>query len=133
MPSWRRSLPSRHRFEAGRCPDCGAIAFPPAGACPDCRSLADFEPVEPARTGTVEAATVIGEGGAPPEFAALQARQGAFGVAIVAFDAADDAVSVPVQVVGEAAVGDRVRAVPRRVYVEEGVPRYGLKALPVGD
>ena len=56
-----------------------------------------------------------------------------FGVAVVAFAAADDAVSVPVQVVGEAAVGDRVRAVPRRIYVEEGVPRYGLKALPVDD
>ena len=133
VPSWRRSLASRHRHEAGRCSDCGAVAFPPAGACPDCRSPADFEPVEPARTGTVEAATTIGEGGAPPEFAATQARQGAFGVAIVAFDAADDAVSVPVQVVGEAAVGDRVRAVPRRIYVEEGVPRYGLKALPVDD
>ena len=133
VPSWRRSLPSRHRHEAGRCPDCGAVAFPPAGACPDCRSLTDFEPVEPARTGTVEAATIIGEGGAPPEFAALQARQGAFGVAVVAFDAGNEAVSIPVQVVGEAAVGDRVRAVPRRVYVEEGVPRYGLKALPVGD
>jgi hypothetical protein len=34
------------------------------------------------------------------------------------------------QVVGEASIGDRVRAVPRRIYVEESVPRYGLKAMP---
>ena len=51
-------------------------------------------------------------------------------MAIVRFEAGDGAASLPIQVVGEAAVGDRVTAVPRRVYVEEGVPRYGLKARP---
>jgi hydroxymethylglutaryl-CoA synthase len=130
VPTYRRSLPQRHRHEAGRCPDCGAVAFPPEGACPDCRSLVEFEAVEPAREGVVETATTIGRGGAPPEFAEQQARQGAFGVAVARFEAGDGAASLPIQVVGEAAVGDRVTAVPRRVYVEEGVPRYGLKALP---
>jgi hydroxymethylglutaryl-CoA synthase len=130
VPTYRRSLPQRHRHEAGRCPDCGAVAFPPEGACPDCRELVEFEAVEPAREGVVEAATTIGRGGAPPEFAEQQAGQGAFGVAIARFEAGDGAVSLPIQVVGEAAVGDRVTAVPRRIYVEEGVPRYGLKALP---
>jgi hydroxymethylglutaryl-CoA synthase len=133
VPTWRRSLPQRHRHEAGRCPECEAVAFPPEGACPDCRALVEFETVAPARVGVVEAATTIGRGGAPPEFAEQQARQGAFGVAIARFDAGDGAVSLPIQVVGEAEVGDRVRAVPRRIYVEEGVPRYGLKALPEGQ
>jgi hydroxymethylglutaryl-CoA synthase len=133
VPTWRRSLEQRHRHVAGRCPECGHVAFPPEGACPDCAALVEFRPVEPARTGTVEAATTIGRGGAPPEFADQQAKQGAFGVAIVAFDAGEGAVSLPIQVVGEAEVGERVRAVPRRIYVEEGVPRYGLKAVSVGQ
>lgn len=131
VPTWRRSLPQRHRHESGRCPECGTVAFPPEGACPGCRSLVEFEPVEPALEGTVDAATTIGQGGAPPEFAEQQARQGAFGVAVVRFEAGDGEVSLPMQVVGEgASVGDAVRAVPRRIYVEEDVPRYGLKALP---
>ncbi len=131
VPTWRRSLPQRHRHAAGRCPDCGAVAFPPEGACPDCNGLVDFDPVEASRTGTVEASTTIGRGGAPPEFADQQAKQGSFGVAIARFAAGDGTVSLPIQLVGEADVGDRVRAVPRRIYVEEGVPRYGLKGVPV--
>ena len=136
VPTWRRSLPQRHRLEAGRCPECAAVAFPPSGACPDCRRLVAYEPVEPEPRGEVEAATVIGQGGAPPEFAAQQARQGAFGVAIVGFDVRGDAdghFTVPMQVVGGEAVepGDPVRTVPRLIYVEEGVPRYGLKAQPL--
>lgn len=130
VPTWRRSVAQRHRHESGECPDCGAVAFPPDGACPDCRSLVAFDPVEPQLEGTIDAVTTIGQGGAPPEFAEQQARQGAFGVAVVRFAAGDGEVSLPMQVVGDGgSVGDTVRAVPRRVYVEEGVPRYGLKAL----
>jgi hydroxymethylglutaryl-CoA synthase len=131
LPTWRRSLPQRHRHVAGRCPECGHVVFPPEGACAACTELVEFEPVDPSSTGTVEAATVIGQGGAPPEFAAHQAKQGAFGVAIVTFAADDGAVSLPIQTVGEVGMGDDVRAVPRRIYVEESVPRYGLKAAPV--
>ncbi|MFD1515566.1 zinc ribbon domain-containing protein [Halomarina rubra] len=129
MPTWTRSLPQRHRLVAGRCPDCDALAFPPEGACPDCRELVDYEAVSLAPTGTVEAATRIGQGGAPPEFAPQQARGGAFGVAVVRFEAADGAgsVSLPGQVVGEASVGDEVRGVLRRLYTQEGVTRYGTK------
>ncbi|MFT4883195.1 MAG: hydroxymethylglutaryl-CoA synthase [Natronomonas sp.] len=130
VPTWQRSVAQRHRHEAGRCPECGAVAFPPDGACPDCRALVEFEPVTPELTGTVDAATTIGQGGAPPEFAEQQARQGAFGAAIVRFSAGDGEVSLPMQATESVDVGDTVRAVPRRVYVEEGVPRYGLKALP---
>ena len=129
IPTWKRSLPQRHRLVAGRCPECGALAFPPQGACPDCRQLVDYEEARLAEEGTVEAATRIGQGGAPPEFAPQQARSGAFGVVVVRFEAADGdgSVSLPGQVIDEVSVDDRVRGVLRRLYTQEGVTRYGTK------
>ena len=129
IPTWTRSLPQRHRLVAGRCPACGALAFPPEGACPDCRQLVDYEGTRLAEEGTVEAATRIGQGGAPPEFAPQQARSGAFGVAVVRFEAAagDGSVSLPGQVIDDVSVDDRVRGVLRRLYTQEGVTRYGTK------
>lgn len=124
IPTWQRSLPQRHRLIAGRCPDCDAVAFPPEGACPDCGSLAAFADEPLPRTGEVEALTRISAGAAPPEFAEQQAQDGEFGVAVVRFGPA----SLPAQVVrGEPAVGDRVGAVVRRLYTQEGVPRYAIK------
>jgi hydroxymethylglutaryl-CoA synthase len=130
VPTWRRAIAQRHRHESGRCPECGAVAFPPEGACPECQALVEFDPVTPALEGNIEAMTTIGQGGAPPEFAEQTARGGSFGVAIVSFEAGDGEVSLPMQVIESADVGDSVLAVPRRIYVEEDVPRYGLKALP---
>ncbi len=138
VPSWKRTIPSRHRLVAGRCLDCGAVNFPPEGACRDCGGLSEYERIELSRSGTVEAATVIAGGGAPPEFAEQVSRSGAYGSAIVEFESPDGrAVSVPVQVVltgdESVAAGDAVRAVFRRVYTQEDVPRYGLKVVLAGD
>ncbi|AFZ72478.1 zinc ribbon domain-containing protein [Natronobacterium gregoryi] len=133
VPSWKRTLPQRHRLVAGRCRECGVLAFPPEGACTDCGAFEADETVSLPGTGTVEAATVIGQGGAPPEFVEQQAREGAYVSAIVALDgpAGDDTVSTPAQVrtVGEESVspGDRVEATIRRIYTQEDVIRYGFK------
>lgn len=136
VPSWRRSRAARYRLEAGACPECGALAFPPSGACPDCHDLVDYHRVELPRTGTVETATGISPAGAPPEFAPQAERGGDFGVAVVAFEHEGESASVPMQVTdaesGEVAHGDTVEAVIRRVYTQEGVTRYGMKARPVG-
>jgi hydroxymethylglutaryl-CoA synthase len=96
-----------------------------------------------ARRGTVETATTIGQGGAPPEFVEQQARGGSYVSAVVAFGVAeregtgngDDTrtVSVPMQVVacdGTPGVGTEVVTTVRRIYEQEGVTRYGLKAMP---
>ena len=135
VPTWVRSIPQRHQLIAGRCRDCDSLAFPPEGACPDCGSLTGYEPVALGRTGTVEAVTEISQGGAPPEFVEQQARSGSYASAIVAFAGPDGGtVSAPAQVVlaGErsVAVGDRVEAVIRRIYTQEGVTRYGFKVVP---
>lgn len=138
VPSWKRSLPQRHRLVAGRCPECGALSFPPEGACTGCRAMVEYEEVELPGTGTVEAVTAIGQGGAPPEFVEQQARSGAYVSAVVALDGPDGttkADSVPAQVVGvdpdAVEIGDRVEATIRQVYTQEGVTRYGFKMVPL--
>jgi hydroxymethylglutaryl-CoA synthase len=132
VPTWRRSLPQRHRLVAGRCPDCGGLTFPPEGACGDCGGLVEFKDVPLSGPGEVRAITTIGRGGAPPEFAEQQARSGDFQVAIVAFEADGEEATAPAQVVSTATVeaGDRVDPVVRRIYTQEGVTRYGFKLEP---
>ncbi|WP_135825876.1 zinc ribbon domain-containing protein [Halorussus ruber] len=138
VPSWKRTLDQRHRLLAGKCPDCGSLNFPPEGACNACKSLVDdYETVELTGEGTVEAATVISQGGAPPEFAEQQAQSGDFGVAVVALEGPDGGeASIPAQVVGVEAgsveIGDRVETTMRRIYTQEGVTRYGFKIRPQG-
>ncbi|MGM0606593.1 MAG: zinc ribbon domain-containing protein [Halobacteriota archaeon] len=136
VPSWQRTIPQRHRLVAGRCKACGGFAFPPEGACPDCGTLGTYDAVRLPGTGTVEAATVIGQGGAPPEFVEQQARSGAYVSAVVALDAPDEeTVSTPAQVIGTdaVAIGDRVEATIRRIYTQEGVTRYGCKMRPIEE
>lgn len=136
VPSWQRSLPQRHRLVAGSCPDCGALAFPPSGACRDCGALVEYDPVELPRVGTVETATSVGQGYAPPEFASLQASHGAVGVVIVRFELHGETVSVPLQVAAEAerpTAGDDVRTVLRHLYTQDAVPRYARKVEPVSE
>ncbi len=135
LPTWRRTLDQRDRLLAGRCPECGEFVFPPEGACQNCHSRVEFEPVELPRIGTVEARTVVGQGGAPPEFAALQRRDGSYGVAIIGFDMERGHVTMPGQLTDcdpeTVEVGDSVRATVRRIYEQEGVVRYGAKFIPV--
>jgi len=138
VPSWKRTLAQRHRLVAGRCPECGALSFPPEGACGDCGALAEYDELELPGTGTVEAVTTIGQGGAPPEFVEQQARGGAYVSAVVALDGpGGETVSVPVQVVDvdpeTVEIGDRLEATIRRLYTQEGVTRYGFKMRPLAE
>lgn len=130
MPTWQQSLPQRHRLKAGRCVACGRLMFPPDGACPSCNATDGCEPVSLPGTGTVETVTDIA-GGAPPEFEDYQTRAGPFQTAIVALDGPEEeTVSVPLLVTGETAieVSDTIETVVRRIYTQEGLPRYGRKA-----
>lgn len=136
LPTWRSTLASRYRLRAGRCPDCAAVAFPPEGACVDCGALVEYEPIELDREGTVRAVTVIGEGGAPPEFAELQRRGGPFATAIIECAApGGGSARLPGMLTdcepASVTVGDRVRAAVRRLYEQAGVPRYGTKFVPL--
>lgn len=135
LPTWRQSLDARYRLAAGRCTDCGALTFPPEGACRRCGTREAFDRVELPREGRVAANTVIGQGGAPPEFGPQQARDGPFGVAIVELERDGETVQLPAQLTDcdpeSVEIGDRVRAAIRQVYEQEGVARYGAKFVPV--
>lgn len=135
LPTWRGTIPQRYRLEAGRCQECGSVAFPPTGACPDCGHRGEYDPVELERTGKVAAVTTISEGAAPPEFAKLQRRSGPFATAIVECPAADGgSARLPAMLTHEepasVSIGDRVKATFRRLYEQEGNVRYGLKFGP---
>ncbi|ELZ01104.1 hypothetical protein C482_07886 [Natrialba chahannaoensis JCM 10990] len=142
VPSWRRSIPQRYRLEAGRCPECGALSFPPEGACDECGSLAEYEAVELADTGRIEAVTTISQGGAPPEFAPQQSQAGDYAAAIVELPVAESSrtetgegtVSLPAMGTDAApdafAVDDEIETTIRRIYTQEGVTRYGFKVRP---
>jgi 3-hydroxy-3-methylglutaryl CoA synthase/uncharacterized OB-fold protein len=136
LPNYQRTLTNRYARTAGRCGHCGALSFPGEGACDSCHRRGALEQVPLAREGTVRALTVIGRGGAPPEFAELQTREGSYGAALVSLPAADGdgAALLPAQLTDcdptAVEVGDPVRATVRRVYSQEGVPRYGAKFVP---
>ena len=135
LPAWHRSLAQRYRLEAGRCPACGRLNMPPRGACSHCHELVEYDPVELSRTGTVEASSIISQGGAPPEFAELQGGSGKYATGIVAFDGPEGgSASLPalfVEVDPEAVdVGDEVEMTIRKIYTQEGVTRYGFKVRP---
>lgn len=139
VPTWQRSLAQRYRLEAGRCPTCKELNFPPTGVCSACGTSVEYEPVELKRSGTLEALSVISQGGAPPEFAELQTKYGgAYATGIVAFDGPEGgSASAPAFVLDaepdDLAVGDRVEATIRRIYTQEGVTRYGFKVAPVEE
>ncbi|KTG07651.1 hypothetical protein AUR64_02885 [Haloprofundus marisrubri] len=134
LPTWQRSLDQRYRLAAGRCPECEALTFPPEGACGSCHRRVEFEHVELPRTGVVRAVTSIGHGGAPPEFVEQQRRDGAYGVALVELEHEGESVTLPAQLTDTDTetvdVGDGVRAVVRKLYEQEGLPRYGTKFVP---
>jgi len=132
LPSWMRNLDGRYRLVLGECTACGSYTFPAEGACVECAAVETLEPVEPAGTGTVVAHTVV-ESGAPPEFAALLDAQGANGVVIVELD---EGARVPGMLTDcdphAVERGHRVESVVRRIYEQEGIPRYGVKFQPTG-
>lgn len=129
--TWIEDLPARLRLVAQRCEACGKTLYPPRGACPACRGTR-FGAVQLPPQAEVYAATRIGRGGAPSEFALEQAEIGAYWVAVVAWPEAGVRVTARLSGYGEAGpqVGDPVRPVVRRLFEQEGKVRYGVKFAP---
>ena len=123
--SWRE-IPQRYRLEAGKCKNCGFVAFPPRLVCPRCQSRA-FETVGLADAGKIITYTVIR---VPPHPFADQAP---YALGIIELD---DGVRLMGQVVDcgfdDLKIGKRVRVEFRRISEEgeAGVIHYGYKFVP---
>ena len=128
LGTWNEDLAARLRLVAQRCVACKRVQYPPRGACVSCRG-SEFEDVQLPRDAKVYTMTRIGRGGAPSEFALEQAQVGAFWVGIVEWPAQDLRVIARLAGYDEQgpAIGDAVRATVRRLFVQEGRARYGIK------
>ncbi|HEX2022670.1 MAG TPA: zinc ribbon domain-containing protein, partial [Candidatus Thermoplasmatota archaeon] len=126
--TWAEDLPARLRLVAQRCRGCGRTLYPPRGACPACRGAA-FDDAALPRDAVVYAATRIGRGGAPSEFALEQMQAGAYWVGIVEWPGHGVRVTARLSGWDEEGprVGDAARAVVRRLFEQEGRARYGVK------
>lgn len=129
VPMYRRSLPQRLRLEGRRCAACAAVHFPPLAVCPRCPGT-ELEPLPLSGRGVIEAVTEIAPAGAPPEFTDQVRADGGYFVAIVSLA---EGPRITAQLTGFASlppIGTPVEAVIRRLYVQEGVVRYGFKFRP---
>lgn len=130
--TWVEDLPARLRLLAQRCDGCARVLYPPRGACPACRGRA-FTAVELPREAEVYAATRIGRGGAPSEFALEQVQTGAYWVGVVSWPG--HGVRVTARLSGfedqPPAIGQKVAPVVRRLFEQEGAVRYGAKFAAV--
>lgn len=132
IPMYARSTAQRYRLAGQKCKECGRINFPPKAVCKYCRKGSAFDLVDLGGRGKVYTYTIVAGPGAPPEFREEAAVKGSYPVAIVELDEGPRVVAQLVDCDPAAvAVGMEVEVTLRRIYVEEGVIRYGYKFRPV--
>jgi uncharacterized OB-fold protein len=131
-PRYLENLPSRWRFVAERCRNCGTITFPVRGSCRSCQRPDTLDRISlPLHGGTVLASTVIARGGQPTEFDGQVDASGPYGVVLVELaPRARVTLQVADAAPGAVRIGDRVDTRLRRLYPMEGEWRYGRKAIP---
>ena len=121
---------ARYRLVGEECAKCGRLHFPPRESCLACGAR-EWKARPLKRTGTVYAYTIIGKGAAPSEFLAQQLATGDYATAVVELDDGLRVTSMLADVdPASVKIGMRVRMVFRRLYVQEGVVRYGFKFAP---
>ncbi|MEK6986967.1 MAG: Zn-ribbon domain-containing OB-fold protein [Candidatus Thermoplasmatota archaeon] len=131
VPMYWRTIPQRYRLVGHKCKKCGKVNFPPKGVCKYCNASSDFEEIQLSGRGKVHTFTLIGAGGAPPEFAEQEKAGGSYPVAIVELEKGPKVIGQMADVNGKDVKIDMpVRAELRRIYREEGVIRYGFKFVP---
>lgn len=122
--TFEASVPARWRLEGARCASCARAYLPAPPRCIECGGPVAAHAFAP--RGRVYASTVIGRGGAPSEFAEQQRQTGEYPVVVVELE--EGARTVAQVADGDApAIGAEVEPVLRRLYVQQGVVRYGTK------
>ena len=128
VPRCTREIPQRYRLEAGKCKDCGFIAFPPRLICPDCGSK-QFEQINLKAEGKILTYTIVHV--AADDFSS----QTPFAVAIIE---TEDGARLTTQVVDcqpqDVATGKKVKLMLRCIQREDrsGILQYGYKAVLAG-
>jgi uncharacterized OB-fold protein len=131
LPSYLNTVDQRYRLVGKSCEGCGAILFPPRLICLECGQR-KMEDIKLSGNGTILTYTVIARGGGPTEFDDLQNMTGDYAVALVELQEGP-------RVVGQMTyceptdlkIGQKVKAVFRVLYEQEGVIRYSYKFQPV--
>jgi uncharacterized OB-fold protein len=125
VPRYTREIPQRYRLEAGKCSDCGFLAFPPRLVCPECGKR-EFETISLTPAGTILTYTICHVA------ADYFATETPFAVGIIE---TDDGARLTTQIVDcdheEIEIGKRVRLMLRCVQREghSGALEYGYKAV----
>ena len=131
LPSYLNTIEQRYRFVGKRCEMCGAIFFPPRLICLEC-GHGKMEKIKLSGDGTILTYTVIARGGAPTEFDDLQNMTGDYAVALVELK---EGPKITGQMTycepGDLKIGQKVKAVFRVLYEQEGVLRYSYKFKPI--
>ena len=134
VPMYWRTIPQQYRLVGHKCRKCGNVNFPPKGVCKYCSASSDFEEVQLSGRGKVHTFTLIGAGGAPPEFAEQEKAGGSYPVTIVELEEGPKVIGQMADVnPKDVRIGMPVRAEMRRIYSEEGVIRYGFKFVPATE
>ena len=132
VPMYWRTIPQRYKLIGHKCKKCGSVNFPPKGVCKYCNASSEFAEVRLSGRGKVYTFTLIGAGGAPPEFAEQEKAGGVYPVTIVELDEGPKVIGQMADVnPKDVTIGMPVRAELRRIYEEEGVVRYGFKFVPL--
>ena len=124
--AYDRAFDAKLRWEAGACPTCGTLAFPPRFRCLGCGEEGSVNLVPLPRTGTVYTATTI--------HVPVPGLSSPYTLAVVQLDGVDVRALVPVTdtVQPSAEIDEPGRLVFRKMATRSGISDYGYAFAPGG-
>ena len=127
MPIFSASIDERLRLIAGKCQNCGELAYPQRPVCVNCGG-SDFVDTQLSGEGTLYTFSLIAGNSVPSEFDDEQTMTGDILCGVVELK---EGPRVMVRIAetdpDRLEIGMAARAAVRRLYDQEGIIRYGTK------
>lgn len=127
MPIFSASIDERLRLIAGKCQNCGELAYPQRPVCINCGG-SEFVDTQLSGEGTLYTFSLVAGNSAPSEFDDEQTMTGDILCGVVELK---EGPRVMVRIAetdpDSLKIGMAVRAIVRRLYDQEGIIRYGTK------